>query len=76
MRRSQNVQSSFIPFWTKNMFNVFLTKPMTHLKSFTTLYRGSISPTFYEQLLRSQIPKVKKDIDNLTVFLNFWDLRT
>ena len=37
---------------------------------------GSISPTcFYEQLLRSKIPKAHKDTDDLTVFLHFWDLR-
>jgi len=30
-----------------------LTKPLTHL--------GSISSTFYEQLLRAQISKVQKD---------------
>jgi len=34
----------------------------------------SISSTYYKQLLCSQIPKVQKDIDDLTVFLHFWDL--
>jgi len=29
---------------------------------------GSISPMFYEQLLRTQIPKVQKKTDNLPVF--------
>jgi len=29
---------------------------------------GSISPTFYEQLLHAQIPKAQKDTDDLTVF--------
>jgi len=28
----------------------------------------SISPTFYAQLLRGQIPKRQKDTDDLTVF--------
>jgi hypothetical protein len=36
---------------------------------------GSISPMIYEQLLRGKIPKVQKDIDDLTVFLQFLDLR-
>ncbi len=35
----------------------------------------SISPMFYEQLFRVKIPKAQKDIDDLTVFLRFWDLR-
>jgi len=35
---------------------------------------GSISPTYYEQLLPTQIPKAQKDTDDLTVFLRFWDL--
>jgi hypothetical protein len=29
---------------------------------------GSISPTFYELLLRAQLPKAQKDTDDLTVF--------
>ncbi len=29
---------------------------------------GSISPTFFKQLLSAQIPKAQKDIDYLTVF--------
>jgi len=33
-----------------------------------------ILPTFYEQLLHAQIPKVQKGTDDLTVFLHFWDL--
>jgi len=32
--------------------------------------QGSISPTFYEQLLRVQIPKTQKDTDDLTVFFS------
>jgi len=35
---------------------------------------GSISPIFYAQLFLEHIPKVKKDIEDLTVFLRFWDL--
>jgi len=31
-------------------------------------------PTFYEELLRVQIPKAQKDTDDLTIFLRFWDL--
>jgi len=31
-------------------------------------YLGSISSTFYVQLLRLQIPKAQKDTDDLTVF--------
>jgi len=37
---------------------------------------GSISPTFYAQLLHAQIPKVQKDIEILTEFLCFLDLST
>jgi len=37
---------------------------------------GLISPTLYEQLLQTKIPKVQKDNDDLTAFLRFWDLRT
>ncbi len=33
-----------------------------------------MSPTFYEQLLHTKIPKAQKDTDDLTVFLRFWDL--
>ncbi len=29
---------------------------------------GSISPMFYDQLLRPKIPKAQKDTDDLTVF--------
>jgi len=29
---------------------------------------GSISPTFYEELLHAQIPKAQKKTDGLTVF--------
>jgi len=32
-----------------------------------------ISPTFYAQLLRGQIPKIQKT-EGLTLFLRFWDL--
>jgi len=34
----------------------------------------SISPTFYQPLLPEQIPNSKKDTDDFTVFLHFWDL--
>ncbi len=34
----------------------------------------SISPTFYAQILRTQITKVQEDTDNLTKFLRFYDL--
>ncbi len=33
-------------------------------------YLGSISSTFYVQLLRLQIPKAQKDTDDLTVFFH------
>jgi len=33
-----------------------------------TFSQGSISPTFYAQLLRSQIPKALKDTYDLTIF--------
>jgi hypothetical protein len=35
---------------------------------------GSISTTFYGQLLQVQIPKAQKDTEFLTEFLCFWDL--
>jgi len=35
-----------------------------------------ISATFNLQLLRAQIPKAQKGIDELTVFFQFWDLST
>jgi len=38
-------------------------------------FQVSISPTFYEQLLHTKIPKAQKDTNDLTVFLHFWDLR-
>jgi len=38
---------------------------------------GSISSTFFEQLLCAQIPKVqKKDSQVISVYLHFWDLLT
>ncbi len=39
-----------------------------------TVYTEKLCRTFYEQLLRMQIPKLQKDTDDLTVFLCFWDL--
>ncbi len=36
--------------------------------------QGSISPTFYAQFLRVQIPKAQKKINGLNVFLHFGDL--
>ena len=36
--------------------------------------QGSISPTFYEHLLRGQIPKRVKKTVKLSSFLPFWDL--
>jgi len=38
------------------------------LNFITSAALGSISPSFYKQLLHAQIPKVQKKIDNLTVF--------
>jgi hypothetical protein len=38
--------------------------------------QGSISPTFYQQLLCAQIPKAQKDSQVISVFLRFWDLFT
>ncbi len=38
--------------------------------------KGSISPTFYTQLLHAQIPKAQKDSQVISVFLQFWDLHT
>jgi len=32
----------------------------------------SISPTFYEQLFHTKVPKGQKDTDDLAVFLRFW----
>jgi len=37
---------------------------------------GTISPTFYEQLLFEKIPKAKKYNDDLPVFFCFWDLHS
>jgi len=39
-----------------------------------SLENGSISPTFYEKLLRAQIPKVQKESEVISIFLRFWDL--
>jgi len=36
---------------------------------------GSILPTFYKQLLCTQIPKAQKDSHVISVFLRVWDLR-
>jgi len=36
--------------------------------------QGLISPRFYEQLLRTHIPKAQKDTQAIIVFLHFWDL--
>jgi len=33
--------------------------------------QGSISPTFYVQLLRAQIPKAQKNIQAISLFLRF-----
>jgi hypothetical protein len=41
----------------------------------TCIDLGSISSTFYVQLLRVQIPKAEKDTDSFTKLLCFWDLR-
>jgi len=35
---------------------------------------GSISPTFYEELM--QIPKVHKDTDDMTIFLGSTSVKT
>ncbi len=43
------------------------------LSKSATLTMGSISSTFYKQLLQAQIPKAQKTV-KLSVFLNFWDL--
>jgi len=36
---------------------------------------GSISPTFYKQLLGKKIPKVQKDSQVISVFLCIWNLQ-
>jgi len=38
------------------------------------IYSGVNFTIISEQLLRTQIPKVQTDTDDLTVFLHFWDL--
>jgi len=40
-------------------------------KTLMKLTPGVDLPTFYEQLLREQIPKVQKDTNGLTVFCAF-----
>jgi hypothetical protein len=69
------------PLSKRNIFiHVQATVVVNILKSLIICYEtvilssGSISQTFYEQLLRTQIPKGQKDIDDLTVYLRFWDL--
>ncbi len=42
--------------------------PKKGVIGFVTTIHGSISPTFYERLLRSQIPKAEKMTDYLTLF--------
>jgi len=37
-------------------------------------YQVSVSPTFYKQLLRVQIPKAQKDSLVTSVILHLWDL--
>ena len=44
-------------------------------ESFDCNYLGLISPTFYEQLLRAQIPKAQQSCLTWQSFLRFWDLR-
>ena len=46
-----------------------------HLQQSQLLHLGSISPTFYEQLLCLQIPKAQKNCSTLQSFLCFWDLQ-
>jgi len=40
----------------------------THTHTHTHTLTGSISPTLYEQLLQTKIPKAQKDTDEVTVF--------
>ena len=51
------------------------TLNISYMSNSLLLNLGSISSTFYEQLLRSQIPKAPKSCLTWLSFLRFWDLR-
>ena len=63
-----------------NDFFLYVTKPRKSENnekiSFIVLTQrqGLNLPMFYEQLLRTQIPKVQRDAGDLTVLLRFWYL--
>jgi len=48
---------------------------LTLCAGFFVIYLVSISLTFYEQLLRSKIPKAEKFRQVVSILLYFWDLR-
>jgi len=50
---------------------VLITVFAIQLSLFLSLFKGSISSTFFTKLLRLQIPIAKNDTDNLTEFLHF-----
>ena len=67
--RSSNERSD-----SKDMEKSFDKKGSKHLEAFEI--PRSISPTFYDQLLQSKIPKVYKDSQVISVFWRFWNLRS
>ena len=54
---------------SENGKHICARKPLFQM-SLRIQFQESISPTFYEQLLRTQIPKAQKK----TALLVFWDL--
>jgi len=48
---------------------------LTLMDAIMSSHQGSISSTFHEHLLHTQIPKAQKKLLDLAVFLRFWDLR-
>jgi len=65
--------SSAYPFFLGLKKFTSIPNPGPYL-SLSLIHLGSISPTFYEQLLRMQIPKAEKVTGDLTVFFHLWDL--
>jgi len=69
----------FVTYQYEATFQTLAFRKKTNLKIAkkysTSGLQVSISSTFYEQLLRTQIQKAQKDSQVVNLFLRFWGLR-
>jgi len=54
--------------YTLKPYLINCQKNLNFFQRIDTIYLGTISPSLHEQLLHVQIPNLKKDTDDLTVF--------